>query len=101
MVWLNILCKSGCVICDVIYGCAISAHTLFLQHVKPRWPCICICMYMVRVGLGLVLGSGFGLGLVLGFGLGLGFAMICSGHGHLCLKGCGNGALFPQPFKHR
>ena len=29
-----------------------------------------------------------GLGLVLGFGLGLGFAVICSGHGHLCLTGC-------------
>jgi len=42
--------------------------------------------------LGLVLGLGFGLGLVLGFGLGLGFAMICSGHGHLCLTGCGNSA---------
>jgi len=26
-------------------------HTLFLQPVKPRWPCICICMYMVRVGI--------------------------------------------------
>jgi len=24
-------------------------HTLFLQPVKPRWPCI--CMYMVRVGV--------------------------------------------------
>ena len=44
------------------------------------------------MGLGLVLGLGFGLGLVLGFGLGLGFAMICSGHGHLCLTGCGNSA---------
>ena len=31
---------------------------------------------------------GFGLGLVLG----LGFAMICSGHGHLCLTRCGNSA---------
>ena len=31
-----------------------------------------------------------GLGLV--FGLGLGFAMICSGHGHLCLTVCGNSA---------
>ena len=30
--------------------------------------------------------------LGLGFGLGLGFAMICSGHGHLCLTGCGNSA---------
>jgi len=33
-----------------------------------------------------------GLGLVLGFGLGLEFAMICSGHGHLCLTGCRNSA---------
>ena len=29
---------------------------------------------------------------MLGFGLGLGFAMICSGHSHLCLTGCGNNA---------
>jgi len=26
-------------------------HTLFLQPVKPRWPCICICMSMVRVSI--------------------------------------------------
>jgi len=30
---------------------AVRNHTLFLQPVKPRWPCICICMYMVRVGV--------------------------------------------------
>jgi len=30
---------------------APNLHTLFLQPVKPRWPCICICMYMVRVGV--------------------------------------------------
>jgi len=48
-----------------------------------------VCIWL-GLELGLVLGLGFGLGLVLGFGLGLGFAMICSGHGHLCLTGCGN-----------
>ena len=44
----------------------------------------------IWLGLGLV----SGLGLVLWFGLGLGFAMICSGHGHLCLTGCGNSAPY-------
>jgi len=29
----------------------LPVHTLFLQPVKPRWPCICICMYTVRVGV--------------------------------------------------
>ena len=32
-------------------GVRVSVHILFLQPVKPRWPCICICMYMVRVGV--------------------------------------------------
>ena len=52
---------------------------------------VCVCIWL-GLGLGLVLGLGFGLGLKLGFGSGLGFAMICSGHGHLCLTGCGNSA---------
>ena len=55
----------------------LDDRSLFLQPVKPRWPCIWL---------------GLGLGIGLGLGLRLGFAMTCSGHGHLCLTGCRNSA---------
>jgi len=42
--------------CSVIAASLISGlcklvikRSVFLQPVKPRWPCICICMYMDRV----------------------------------------------------
>ena len=34
---------------DAVNRLADVARSLFLQPVKPRWPCICICMYMVTV----------------------------------------------------
>jgi len=45
-----------------------------------------------RVYVYVCIWLGLGLVLRLGLGLRLRFAMICSGHGHLCLTGCRNSA---------